>query len=35
MAKKKAKKKPTIAKGKFISCKAVKFNKNGSVSIKK
>jgi hypothetical protein len=26
---------PSVPKGKFISCKAVKFNKNGSVSIKK
>lgn len=28
-------KNPSLPKGKFISCKAVKFNKNGSVSIKK
>lgn len=26
---------PSLPKGKFISCKAVKFNRNGSVSIKK
>jgi hypothetical protein len=26
---------PSVPKGKFIKCKAVKFNRNGSVSIKK
>src|ERR1035437_6178533 len=26
---------PSVPKGKFIKCKAVKFNKNGSISIKK
>jgi C4-dicarboxylate-specific signal transduction histidine kinase len=26
---------PHVPKGRFISCKAVKFNRNGSVSIKK
>jgi hypothetical protein len=28
-------KNPSIPKGKFIKCKAVKFNRNGSISIKK
>ncbi len=26
---------PSLPKGRFIPCKAVKFNKNGSISIKK
>jgi hypothetical protein len=30
-----AKSNPSVPKNKFIKCKAVKFNRNGSVSIKK
>jgi hypothetical protein len=30
----KKKSNPSVPKGKFIKCKAVKFNKNGSISIK-